>query len=289
MQWKKVAFIGLTLGALVLPHVASAVPVSLAPDLAEIYGGDLSTWEIGDDLTAECIPGSPPNGYAVDEGTFWYNGVVRYSDALDGAHYVYVNESIFNDTDNIGERKGQSVTAGPRSLHGVRVAITHTALAKEATVRSLVKFTNSADADKTRNIAFQVNGGGDGDEKTVDTPTNTQTVLELSDSWVGYSPEPLQPSDPTKVTSLYGPGEVREKVATIQAYPGDGIGSQDCLWVDYSIKIPAHSTRYMLFFTRLVPTADSAASAGGDYTSEKSWLFKGLTETQRNQTLNWKI
>jgi hypothetical protein len=273
---------------LALPLTASAAKVSLT-DGVEVYGGDLSTWLIGDDLIAECISPGSPIGFAVDEGTYWYNGVTRFDDALDGAHFIYVNESIFNDDDNEGEIKGRSVTAGPQPLKGVRVKVTHTALSKEAVVRTLVRFTNDADTDKTRQVAFQGNSGGDGDEKTVDSPSNNQTVLETVDTWVAYSPEPSQPTDPTKVTALFGPGQVRESTANVVAYPGDAIGTQDCLWVDYSIKIPANSTRYMLFFTRLVPTAESGASAGGDYTSEKGFLFEGMSDKVRGQTLNWKI
>ena len=265
------------------PLAATATPVDLTEG-AEIYGGNYSTWHIGDGDADECQPGSP-TGVAVVDGEF--ARLPRVDDAFDGGHQVLVDGTILDDPDNVGTHTDGSVSAGPL-LGQVRTTVTHTALQNQPMVRTLVRLKNVTSTAKTRIVSFHSNGGGDAAEDVIAT-SDGDGDLEPGDNWVVWSPGDADPSgDPTKGTALAGPGTVRSEVNAVSLEPGDPVSpTKDCLAVDYRVRVPGNATRLLLFFTYL--DTSTFTTTVNDYNVERRYLFAGLTPRQRSWVLNWSL
>jgi hypothetical protein len=142
--------------------------------------------------------------------------------------------------------------------------------------------------NKTRKISFDSNSGGDAAEDTIATDAGRRE-LDREDRWVVWSPEAAQPEDAAKVTSLTGPHLKRVGLRSVDRRPGDVSGKPDCLSVDMSVTVPARSTRYLLFFTRLTDDAATGESAASDFDEELRYLFSGMSQEQQRQSVNWSL
>jgi hypothetical protein len=88
-----------------------------------------------------------------------------------------------------------------------------------------------------------------------------------------------------KAWSFFGPGNVNEKVTAIQQEPD----ASNCLTVEYEVRVPANSTRYLLLFTRLAGTNQQASNGAEDFDQEKAYLFRGLKSRLRDRVMNWNL
>lgn len=280
MRWKR-TFFSATAVVLVSPLAASATPVDLKSGV-EIYGGSYSAWQVAS-AADQCTTGTSPAALAIADGRY---GSPAVTDAFDGGHVIIVDGTTIDAP--YGTLSGSSVTAGPVYGPG-KVWVTHTALAKQPVVRTLVRLTNPGSTTQTHQVTFSSNGGGDAAETTRGT-SDGDAVLEPRDAWIVWSTGGAD-SDPAKATALSGPGRVRSRVVSVQYAPGSPAPSTgtDCLTVTLDAAVPARTTRYLVFFTGIDSSDLGAYVIANDYTAVKPYLFKGISARQRAQTLNWRF
>ena len=265
-----------------LAVTAEAVPVDPRSRNVWLHGGSLSNWQVDNDIDYCVASGA----FGFSDAEFVPPGESIKGDAIDGAMAFEVGsgDSEYQDTDGIVNKSGESVTGDPRTLARLRVSVTHTALSQKPVMRSLLKLVNNSSQARTRNVLYVNNSGGDTNEDVRVTGDGDDDV-EPRDQWVVTSDHASAPTDPVKTWSLFGPGRVAEKVAAVVQEPD----ASDCLTVEFEIRVPARSTRYLLMFTRLSATNNAGFAAASDFDQEKAYLFKGLKPAVREKVLNWDV
>ena len=283
MRWKHPVLPAIAASAAVLLPLTSwaATPVDL-DDGVEVYGGEYSAWEVAATVD-RCTFAPGVAAVAIVEGQFQSPPV---TDAFDGGHVVIVDG--FEVDAETGKLSGSSVTIGPFFGPG-RVWLTHTALARKPVIRTVVRLTNPAPSPQSHQVRFSSNGGGDGAEATRST-SDGDAVLEPGDLWAVWSSGGAD-TDPAKATAFSGLGKVLSKVTEVNFAPGSPApgGGTDCLTVTLPAKVPAKSTRYLVFFTGLDTSDMGAGNFAADFVEMRPYLFKGLTDRQRARTLNWRL
>lgn len=269
-------------GVLALALQAAAIPVMPEFRNVWLYGGGLSSWQV-DNKIDYCVASG---GFGFSDAELIVPTIGRKTDALDGAmvYEVGTGDSEYYDRDDVVNKRGESVTGSPETLGGLRVSVTHTALPQKAVMRSVLKLVNRSSQAKTRAVLYVNNSGGDSAEDVRSTSDGDDDV-EPRDQWAVTSDSPTSPTDPVKTWSLYGPGNVRERVIEVQQEPN----LSDCLTVKFSVRIPARSTGYLVMFTRLTASNDAGFAAATDFNQEKAYLFKGLSPAVRERILNWDV
>lgn len=261
---------------------ATAVPVDPRSQNVWLHGGGLSNWQVTNDID-----------YCVASGAFGLSDAELVSagslkkDAFDGAMAFEVGSidtTEYQDADGIVNKTGESVTGDPTSLAGLRVSVSHRALPEKPVLRTLLKLVNNGTQARTPKVLYVNNSGGDMNEDVRDT-SDGDADLELRDRWAVTSDSSNDPQDPVKTWSLYGPGNVAERVTSIEAEPE----ASDCLTVEFDVRVPAGSSRYLLMFTRLTATNNAGSNAAGDFSAEKAYLFQGLRPGVRDRVLNWDL
>jgi hypothetical protein len=262
-------------------QVAWSVPAEI--DQVNLFGGGFTRWDPeNDDSGCES-----DTGYSsVSDGEI-LSPTVERDDAYDGGLVLVVGSETFADPDDVGDVsvRNNSLAVGPATLEGLRVSRTDRALATSPTLRSLIKLRNPGPA-QTWDIIWDSNLGSDGGEE-VRATSNGDTTYQLGDRWVVSSDDATEPSDPVLTHVLFGKSNPREKTVEI-IEPPEGTG---CFTVRFSVRVPADSTRYLLFFTEMTKTHGGAENKAGKFNDRNlnDKLLKAIKAKVRNRVLNWDL
>lgn len=274
--------------------VAVAVPLIMAAQVAwavpaeieevNLFGGGFTRWDAEED-TSGCESGS---GYSpVDDGEI-ISPTVERDDAYDGGLLLMVGTETFADPDDVGDVsvKNSSLSVGPTLLEDLRVSRTDRALSTSPTLRSLIKLRNPGPTG-TWDIIWDSNLGSDSSEE-VRASSNGDTTYQLGDRWVVSSDDATEPGDPVLTHVLFGKSNPREKTVEI-IEPPDNSGCFTVLLED--VRVPADSTRYLLFFTEMNKTNGGAENKAGKFNDRNlnDQLLKAMRSKVRNQVLNWDL
>jgi hypothetical protein len=278
-RWIQAA--GIAVPLLLSAQVAWSVPAEI--DQVNLFGGGFTRWDPENEDGA-CESGT---GYSpVSDGEI-LSPTVERDDAYDGGLVLVVGSGTFADPDDVGDVsvKNNSLSVGPATLEDLRVSRTDRALATSPTLRSLIKLRNPGPA-QTWDILWDSNLGSDGSEE-VRASSNGDTIYQLGDRWVVSSDDPTELSDPALTHVLFGKSNPREKTVEIINAP-DGSG---CFTVGFSVRVPADSTRYLLFFTEMNKTNGGAENKAGKYNDRNlnDKLLKAIKGKVRNRVLNWDL
>lgn len=210
-------------------------------------------------------------------------------DALDGGMSLYVNNQIFVASDTV-DVTGQTLTTGLVPLSGLDVRMQYYADTNQPVLRSFVSFTNPTASAITVSISWVTNVGSD--ENTAYRATSSgDTVSGVDDRWL-ITDDHVVTDDPAVTHVLYGPGNPTIKPVAVSDTTFL-FGSTEGVVAQYSITIPAQTTRSLLFFNGLSETSDRAISTAPIYDSiaslQSSTLLSGLNEQQLAETLNWQF
>lgn len=272
--------------AIVVPLLLAAQVAWGAPALIEdvvLIGGGFTQWD-PEPQTSAC---ESDTGYSpVDDGEI-DDGVDEQSDGFDGGLMLIVGDETFVDANDVGNVKGQAMTVGPDTLEGLQVSRTDAALPSSPTMRSLIRLRNTGGAAKTRDIIWDSNLGSDSSEE-VRASSNGDTTYQLGDRWVVSSDDATEPGDPVLTHVLFGKSNPREKTVEI-IEPPDNSGCFTVLLED--VRVPADSTRYLLFFTEMNKTNGGAENKAGKFNDRNlnDQLLKAMRSKVRNQVLNWDL
>jgi hypothetical protein len=273
------AAVGSFVVVLLMAGVASAIPIN---DVGVLVGGGPTEWDPFDRTTTGCLPDQRPGFTPVDDGSFDGNG-----DAFDTGLVLSVSRIAFRDPDNNGQLSDEQLHVGPGPAGELRVERVERALQGSPTLRSLIVFHNPGDKARERRIQWDSNLGSDGDEGVRGT-SDGDTSFELNDRWLVTSDAAADANldDPPLVFVLWGRFADRRTTAILEA-PGDG-----CLTIQMRIRVPAHSTRYLLFFTEMHDDDnDDAVQSAQKFNNvgPSSPLLNGLGPGVRNHILNWNL
>jgi hypothetical protein len=212
-------------------------------------------------------------------------------DVFDGGLVLAVRDTIFEDSDQTGDLVGEQLTVGPEKLAGLRVKRVETALPGSPTLRSLIKLKNkSKHKAKKRTITWDSDLGADGDEEVWATSSGDESLTD-SDRWLVFIEGPDTPGDAPGTLVLYGKGK-----GVKQTTVADGITDHNgCVRFTVRAKVPAKSSRYLLFFTEVHNEsdegADLAASDAAKFDSKKpgGGVLDGLKKSVKAKVLNWDL
>jgi hypothetical protein len=275
-------------GSLASPGFAIPVETDY-DDEVYIHGGSYSHWGyIVNDSYSGCFADS--NTFSMDDAEFWTGGPpgtgTNRQDAFNTALQFIVDGTEFVDSNSVIDKEDEEVTAGPESVEGLRTWVTYTALPEKPIIRVLLKVRNNGSTAKNRTIVYD-NNLGSGPTSDVRDTSSGDDNQGSGDRWLVSSDNGTTPGDAVLTWSLFGPGPVREKVDDVVCQPGDS--ALDSEAVDYEIRVPADSVRYLLMFVRLSSTNGQGSNAAADFDQEKSFLFKGLNQAVRDRVLNWNL
>jgi hypothetical protein len=269
--------ISAVVATVLMAGVASAVPI----DDVVLDGAGPTEWDPEDRDVTSCLADQRDGFTPVNDGNFDGN-----SDAFDDGLILSVNRVAFRDPDNNGQLSGEQLKVGPGSTAGVRVTRTEKALQGSPTLRSLIALQNRRDSGRGVRIQWDSNLGSDGSEE-VRGSSNGNTTAETSDRWIVTSDNAADPTgDPPLVFALWGPG-ARSKTGKIIQAPGDG-----CFTIQMRARIPANSTRYLLFFTEMTDDSNATALLSAqkfDNVGPNSPLLNGVGPSVRDRILNWNL
>ena len=256
------------------------------PDNGLPSGGTASAYHSG---TGNLL-GSP--GFGVAEASLG-----SQSNAFDGASLLFVNSQIFVapatvDITGTTATGGYSIiTAGAVALSGLNVTTQFYADQTLPVLRTFASFANPTAAPITVPVTLATNVGSDA-STTVQASSSGDTTFALNDRWVITDDSPTDGAlSDTHV--LAGPGNPSVLASSVSQTVFDYVpnsGTEGIL-ANYTITVPANSTRHLLFFNGVNQTSAEAQSTAAIYSNlsalQGSALLNGLTSQQLVNTLNW--
>lgn len=232
-------------------------------------------------------------GFSNDvSGGFGYDDAAlissRYAtDAYDTGLVLLIDGTAFWDEDNEGDfnSKTQTISVGPTTLSGLKVSRVDTA--KGPFLRTLVRLKNPSTTAVTVNLSWNSNLGSDGSGVVNSSSSGDNHSFERSDRWMVTS-DPTSngwDEDPSDAFVYYGKNAAVRPSAVV-ATPDSGDVD-----VDYSVKVPAGKTKYLLFYAEIWDTPGHAKSSMAKYDKQglSSKLLSGISSTVRSQVVNWKL
>jgi hypothetical protein len=212
-------------------------------------------------------------------------------DAFDRGLVVFLTKkgsrAPFNDADGNGNLRGQTLRVGPANVAGLEVSRTDAGLPGSPTLRDLVKLQNPKSKAYSGYLIIDTNLGSD--ELTVVAGTSSgDKKVTTADRWTVTADSTTTPADPPVTLAYYGKGMVRSKPAELLKTPGNG---QDCASTRFHVKVPGHSTRYMLFFAEMHGDSPAALANAKKFDKKHltSALLKGIRSRVQKNILNWDL
>jgi Ca2+-binding RTX toxin-like protein len=211
------------------------------------------------------------------------------SDAYDNGLVFFINNEVYAPN-NTADLTGTTLTTSTVELSDLNVAAQYYADPNTPVLRSFVTLENPTDEAITITFTVATNMGSDDDTVVVDSSSGDNT-FGLDDAWVITSDDPTDPSDPAITHVRYGPGaSVTTQAISLLVFDN---ADPDGVLVEYSVTIPAFSTRSLLLFDELSPTITDASTGAARYDSvetlEATTLLDGLTDEQLASIVNWSF
>lgn len=227
---------------------------------------------------------------AVDAEIYLSNGNAM-SDAFDGAMVLAVGGEPFTAKNSRGTWLNTGFGTGARTANTVAdVSVTREDLARRKgspTLRSLIKLTNKGSAKK---VAVQLGTDLGSDFSTYFHSTSSGDLsFTAKDRWAISADVPKGaglPSDPVITQVFKGKGKVKNHALSPLCSPSSGE-----FGIDYTVKLPKKSSRYLLFFLEMSPTSKDAKKNVKKFDNPKKLkpLLKGISKSKQKQILNWDL
>lgn len=207
-------------------------------------------------------------------------------DAYDGAYELAVNDTSFTDVNyTIHDTLTHSFfSQGQELIPGIVAKKHYRVYENQPILRFVAELKNNNSFAKTINVEMYTNFGSDGNTR-LDTSFTGGTTLVDTDRWMVTDDNGS--SDPIMTSVRFGPGTVTSQPVFFLK-PENG---NDDYGDSISVTIPANSTRYVVWFSRLDST-NAAARANLPFfdnvqTMIDSLMFDGI-DTLVN-VVNWNL
>jgi hypothetical protein len=284
------ATIGLTL-ALTLGSFASAAVITIDGE-KDIWGAK-ATWNpYGEYEYDQCVADQVDGGYmGSEEGAYGpKTDPDAQNDTFDGGLMLVVGGETYSVPSQQANLKNKQITTGPRGLAGLKVWRLDRVLTKSPTMRSLVKLKNTTNNPISRPVVWDSALGAD---STADVRGSSSGDMNFTkaDRWITGSDDPTTPGDPPAAFQFFGRGNVRSPVDEVLYKPAQtSVPGEACVTVRLRIKVPANSTRYLLFFTQQWSTNEQAKMGIKKVDAlSQGHLLADIGSGVRNNILNWNV
>lgn len=260
-------------------------------------GPGVTQWQVtndGDTSTGQAFTGNCDltAGLTIDEAT----GAEGDTDAYDKAYQLFVNDQVFEAPVPV-DLTGNVLTAGPAASGVADLPVTVQYLFSDTLQAARIRyiFENTSGNPIDVKVDVPVNFGSDADT-TIEATASGDLVFDKDDRWLVTSDG--VPARPVNTTVLFGTDNPRVRPTAVTGtvftcgVTGDGAG------VTFNIEIPANSVRSLMLFAGLGDieglenTIDGAIAAAGmfnDAATIDDSLVDDLTNTEWDQTLNWRL
>jgi hypothetical protein len=272
----RAALAAATIAALAFAATAAAVQTPIEDVDLEAAGGDaiFDPSNEADTCFTEADAYSP-----VEDGDAFGN-----SDGFDGGLILWVDGRPFVDANDEGDLVGEQLTVGPEAFPGVQITRVERGLPGSPTLRSLIKLKSTKKKAATINLSIDSDLGSDSSSEVRRTSSG-DAFFSAKDRWVVTSDDADTPSDPPVTHIFNGKGKV-----TRLAHGLAGM-EEECLVGGLNVKLPGKATRYVLIFTELSETNESAIAGATKFNKKKlsGALKSGLKKSVRKKVVNWDI
>jgi len=212
-------------------------------------------------------------------------------DAFDGGFMLEFGGTDFKDPDDLATREGNTINlGGAADADGLKVSAVARAIQTSPTLQYLVKLRNPSGTGITSTVRLSTDLGSDSGT-TILQDSSGNSVHGDNDRWLVSADAATAPFDDPIVTQAY-----RGKNAKAASTVSDPLASADeCLGVDFTVKVPAGATRYMLFFAQLHDNSGAGKNAAfkdaGAFNGQKSMagVLKGISPKIYSKIVNWNL
>jgi len=271
------ATLGMTLSNAAPAHAAPQAIVPISGTI--LQGGGPSTWDVNTASTGCNDTGFTPVG----DGSY-----KSKSDAFDNGLVIAIDGTAFDDADGNGSMTAvdQLTTVDNSTFSPVHVTRTDRALHSSATLRTLLKLTNTGGTPANLSVEWDSDLGSDSNTE-VRASSNGNDTYQLTDRWAVSSDDPTSPSDPVLTFVMFGPNAATRPDTNVTALGND----QTCFTVDTPISVPAGGTRYLLFFTEMNGRIHAAVQGTHKYDvlAPGDALLTGIKSAVLNRIENWNF
>ena len=282
MRVTRLGTLGAAVGAgFVFAAVALAVPTAIDGIDLEAAGGD-AEFDV-ENYEDDC--GSSGDGECfftpVSDGTAFGD-----SDAFDEGLVLGVAGHGFVDDDDEGDLTDQQLTVGPVKLAGLQVTRIERALSGSPTLRTLVKLKNTKRKKSVRRRIVLSSDLGSDSSTAVRSSSSGDLFFTEADRWVVSSDDPTSSEDPPLTFVQFGKGKPKSKPLQATLLQG-----RDDVTVSFSVRLAGKRTAYLLFFTEMSETNESAISGASKFNPKKlnATLKDGLSKKVQKKILNWDL
>jgi hypothetical protein len=281
-----------TIGSTVLVLAAMVSLGSVQPALAGtqstvgvdgiiLQGSGPSTWDAFSASVGCAQTGFTP----VDDGS-----LRDRPDAFDNGLVMGIDGTGFDDYDGIvpGEPLAKETieTSNNVDFPSLSVQRADRVLPGSDVLRTVVRFKNNDTSAQTLTIEWDSDLGSDSGTE-VRGSSSGDAVYTKADRWAVSSDDPTTPVDPVLVWGLFGKGAA-VKTDTVVTALGN---AQTCFTIDFSLRVQAGGTRYLMFFTEMRGTNAKGKAAAKKFNSVAagSWLLGGLKASVLSRIANWDL
>ena len=294
MRSRKLRTLVFTL-SIVLLVAAPGLTAPVELDDAELTGGGPGTgsiWAMDNDDATDLQEGydqcAAQEDYSFNVDDVTLDGS---SDTFDGGPTWLVGMTPFVDGDDMGDLTGQTIKAGPETMGPFQVSVTHTALQDKAVLRSLLTLKNTSNKVKATTVVFDSAHGTDMGLRGSSTEDFAWTK---ADRWILISDYSRTATRPYVAYALHGPGKPQSKVRNILYRPWDSeVGDgEDCVTVDYRIRVPAGKTRHVAVLTRVIENdflVGAARNEARKFNGNQAQFFQGVPAGVKTTIVNWDL
>jgi hypothetical protein len=288
-RWGTRTFGLMVVGGLITAVAAVAATVPIAGTKLHSNHG-AAVWDPYNSGIAYCMSNTAPVYTPVADGKI--TSPRTASDAFDyGLNLFLAADNLplvaFVDPDDNGNRKAQTLRVGPTNLAGLQVSRTDSGLPGSPTLRDLIKLRNPNAGAFNGKLVLDTNLGSDGSTVVIKTSSGDTTVT-TGDRWTVTADALTQPGDPPVTIVYYGKGAVRSKPTQLIHTPGN---TSDCATTQFHVRVPGHSTRYMLIFAEMHSSNNGAVASTDKFNNKhlSSALLKGISSSVQKDILNWDL
>ena len=246
------------------------------------YNDDCALGDLGGPI-ADDVGFSPASDVDAEDGT---------NDTFDGGLVLAVRSpggtTIFEDSNQTGNKVGEQITVGPEKIRGLRVTRVERALQTSPTLRSLIKVKNPKRGKAIKRTLIWDSDLGADDSEVVRASSTNDLVLTNADRWMIFGDDPVNPSDAQGTFVLYGKGKGVKKTKVFNPV----VDADSCISFRITVRVPPRSSRYVLFFTEVHPEdalADAVADAKKFNRKKPAGVLGGLKKSVKKRVVNWDL
>jgi hypothetical protein len=243
----------------------------------------LAYWDTGNDESACAVTA----GFtALYDGAFLGN-----TDAFDGGFMIRVGSTDYNDPNGLGTVSDNVLTTGaPATVAGLKVNAAARAIQTSTTLQYLVKFKNPTKDTIKRKVSVDTNLGSDTSTNIL-KDSSGNLLDNNSDRWLVTGDSTAAPFDDPIVTQV-----LKGKNAPAATTLTDPLGTgDDCMTLQYSVRVPAGQSRYLLLFAELHEPSDVGVSqavhdvARYNKQADMKGALYGLSHKLYPKIVNWDL